>query len=345
MPPTPGVADVAPRDVLFGKLRPYLAKTWVADRPVRASTELLCMHPLPGIDSRWLGYLVASTPFVDWAVATSDGAKMPRTSWERIGEYRMAVPLEPSQRAIADYLDRETVRIDALTLAKQHMLELLQERWQDVLESTIRELGGRYGLLPLKYVCRKILVGIVVTPAAWYAETGIPALRGSNISAGNVSLDDLVYLTSEGDTLHRKSRLHAGDVVVVRTGQAGSAAVVPLALDGANCIDLVIIRPGPDYSSHFLEYVLNSDWMQKHIAEHSVGTIQSHFNVGAARMAPVPKAPKDAQANAVAKLEVERRRSAQTIDALRRQLDLLKERRQALITAAVTGQLDIPGAA
>lgn len=101
--PDTGAASVEPGDVLFGKLRPYLAKTWLADRPVFASTELLCLRPRAGVDSRWLAYLVASNPVVEWAVATSDGTKMPRTSWEKLAEYRIGIPPIAEQRAIADY--------------------------------------------------------------------------------------------------------------------------------------------------------------------------------------------------------------------------------------------------
>lgn len=255
------------------------------------------------------------------------------------------VPPLITQRAIAAYLDRETARINGLIAAKRRMVGLLEERWQGVLEATIQALAANFGDVRLKYVCSEVVVGIVITPSAWYADSGVPAIRGTNVSAGAISLDDLVYLTPEGHTLHPKSRLRSGDVVVVRTGQAGAAAVVPPELEGVNCIDLVIIRLSRNYSPYFLAYVLNSDWMQKHVDEHSVGTIQSHFNVGAASIVPVPRAPRVDQDATVAELDAERRRMTGMRDVLSRQVELLQERRQALVTAAVTGQLDIPEAA
>ena len=127
-PSRTGMASVEPGDVLFGKLRPYLAKTWLVDRPALASTELMCLRPGTGVDSRWLGYLTMATPFVEWAVATSEGTKMPRTSWQKVGEYRPWLPSGSKQRAIADYLDTETGRIDALITKKRRMIELLEER-------------------------------------------------------------------------------------------------------------------------------------------------------------------------------------------------------------------------
>ncbi len=298
-------------------------------------------------EPRFLHYLLRSEPYRAeiWRRSKDlppNGFDLP---WDQFRT--ITIPLLPleTQRAIADYLDRETARIAALIAAKRRMAELLEERWQGVLETTIQALVRRFGETPLKYVCREVVVGIVITPSAWYADSGIPAIRGVNVSPGAISQDELVYLTPEGHELHLKSRLCCGDVVVVRTGQAGAAAVVPPELEGANCIDLVIIRPSPHYSPQFLEYVLNSDWMQKHVAEYSVGTIQSHFNVGAASAVPVPQAPRADQDAAVARLGVERLRVRQVLDVLHDQIGLLQERRQAFITAAVTGQLDIPEAA
>ncbi len=346
MPPEIGAASVEPGDVLFGKLRPYLAKSWLADRPVFASTELLCLRPRAGVDSRWLAYLVASNPVVEWAVATSDGTKMPRTSWEKLAEYRMQIPPIGDQRAIADYLDRETARIDALIERKGKLVSLLQSRVEAVVENHVRNLVEEFGSTPLKYAVRRVEVGIVITPSVWYGDDGgVPALRGLNVQPGGIDLTDLVYLTEEGQEVHRKSVLRQGDVVVVRTGQAGAAAVVPPELDGCNCIDLVIVRPSRELVPQFLEYVLNSDWTQKHVEEYSVGTIQNHFNVGAMKQVPIPLPPIGRQAEVVEKLWAERAAIDELKERLVRQIDLLTEHRQALITAAVTGDLDMVGVA
>jgi hypothetical protein len=90
--PAAGLAAVEPGDVLFGKLRPYLAKTSRVREQIFASTELLALRPVRGVDSRWLHYVIMSDQIVRWAVATSDGSKMPRTSWSALGEYRVTVP-------------------------------------------------------------------------------------------------------------------------------------------------------------------------------------------------------------------------------------------------------------
>lgn len=278
---------------------------------------------------------------VDRLVAAGQGSTFVELSGDALASLPVMAPPLSTQTVIADYLDRETARIDALIAAKRRMVALLEERWQGVLEASIQSLVERYGANPLKYTCREIVVGIVVTPSKWYAESGVPAIRGTNVSPGAIALDDLVYLTPEGHALHPKSQLRSGDVVIVRTGQAGEAALVPPELVGSNCIDLVIVRPKPDYLPSFLEYVLNSDWMQKHIREHSVGTIQSHFNVGAASLTPVPVVPYDEQVVVSRKLHGLRAQITEAANVLDRQIQLLKEHRKALVAAAVTGQFDV----
>jgi type I restriction enzyme S subunit len=165
-----------------------------------------------------------------------------------------------------------------------------------------------------------------------------------NVLPGRIDLTDLVRITLEGNLVHLKSVLHAGDVVVVRTGQTGAAAVVPPSLEGANCIDLVVIRAGPRVDAEFLQHVLNSDWAQKHIEKHSVGSIQSHFNVGAMKELPIPLIPASMQREVADRLGAIVERIDGICERLSHQIGLLVEHRRALVTAAITGELDIPGA-
>jgi type I restriction enzyme S subunit len=116
-----------PGDVLFGKLRPYLAKAWVAEFSGRSTTELLVMQPVE-VESRFLRYVCLWREFVDAVDASTFGSKMPRADWDFIGNLPVPIPDWPTQRAIADYLDRETARIDALIAAKERVLALLAEK-------------------------------------------------------------------------------------------------------------------------------------------------------------------------------------------------------------------------
>lgn len=332
-------------DVLFSKLRPYLAKSYIPEVDGTGTGELLVLRPGSKVDRRFLLYITLSTSWLNWANSTAYGTKMPRTSWELLAEYRLWLPPLEEQRRIADFLDAETSRMDQIAALRRKMRENLTVKRAAMVEAVLfcdAGTGSDVPMVPLKYVVTDIEVGIVVTPARWYVEgDGVAALRGTNVKPGRIDTSELVQLSREGDLQNRKSSLRAGDVVVVRTGQAGAAAVVPDSLDGANCIDLIIVRPGKSVSPHYLEYVLNSGRTGDHISEHSVGSIQAHFNVGSMKQVLIPLRSISQQLKIVARLNTLTRLIDTLLDRIARQEQLLAERRQALITAAITGQLDI----
>ena len=325
-------AIVVGRKGSYGKLQYSESAVFAIDTTYFVDSSTTTNH------LRWL-YYALSTAQLD---TLGQDVGVPGLNRENAYSQRIPLPPLPEQRAIADYLDTETARIDALIAKKRRMIELLGERKAILVESWIRHLARTHGELPLKHAVREITVGIVITPAAWYVVDGVPAVRGVNVSPGQVDMTDCVYISDEGHLFNRKSTIRSGDVLVVRTGQAGAAAVVPDELDGANCIDLLLIRPSGRVVPRFIEYVLNSDWTIKHIEEYSVGTIQSHFNVGALRELPVPVPTIDEQTATVQRLDGVCDRADKAMATLNRQVDLLIEHRQALITAAVTGELEIP---
>lgn len=87
-------------DVLFGKLRPYLAKAYLAEFDGRCTTELLVMQPVH-IEARFLRYVCLWREFVDAVDASTFGSKMPRADWDFIGNMPVPVPEPCQQRAIA----------------------------------------------------------------------------------------------------------------------------------------------------------------------------------------------------------------------------------------------------
>ncbi|WP_229076897.1 hypothetical protein, partial [Actinoplanes sp. DH11] len=123
-------------------------------------------------------------------------------------------PLD-QQRRVADFLDGQVARIDETIRLRREQAASVSQRLGVLADRLIDEAQNSVGWVRLKYMCDLVTVGIVVTPAAWYADEGVPALRGTNVKPEAISLDDLVYLSEEGHKVHRKSQLRAGDVVVV----------------------------------------------------------------------------------------------------------------------------------
>ena len=273
-----------------------------------------------------------------------------------------AYPSLDEQLAIGNFLDRETAKIDALSAEQQRLIELLQEKRQAVISHAVTkglnpnapmkdsgvewlgEVPEHWEVKPLKHLTRQISVGVVVEPSKYYDDQGtVPALRSLNIKAGEIQMDDCVYITEESNEILKKSRLCAGDLVVVRTGQPGTCAVIPDELDNCNCIDLIFIRKPRDGDSTYLMLSLSSDSSRYQYAAGAEGAIQQHFNVKTASELVVPWPPEEEQSQIRDWLM----RKTSDVDRLTsiavQSIELLEERRSALISAAVTGQIDVRG--
>ncbi len=210
------------------------------------------------------------------------------------------IPVPPvvDQRRIAHLL----VKVEGLiTQRKQHLQqldELLKSVFLEMFGDPVRnEKGWETGASSV--YADLVTVGVVVKPAAHYVEHGVIALRSLNIKPNRIDLKDLVYFSQHSsDGILSKSRLQTNDVVVVRTGKTGTAAVVPASLNGANCIDLIVVRPKPSkVHPQFLTCLLNSERGMALVSSLEVGGIQKHFNVGALNKIPFPIPPIALQAH------------------------------------------------
>ena len=310
-----------------------------ADSVGAGTTELHVLRPRPGVDPRWITYAVRSKHFLDEGVTAFQGvAGLQRVPHEFVANFKVADIRFAEQRRIADFLDDRVARIDQIITARERQAELLTAH----LRSAIATSLGQFPTVPMRYLAREILVGIVIQPSELYtnAEDGVPALRGLNVREGEVVNQDLVRITSEGHLQNPRSRLQAGDVVVVRTGDAGSAAVVPQSCHDWNCIDLVIVRPNPGASASFLELALNSARHQATVAAAASGAMQQHFGVNALAALAVPYPSSDAD-RVASKLAGHRQEAADRRAQLLQSIALLADYKQSLVTAAVTGELDV----
>ena len=130
-------------DVLFGKLRPYLAKVFCAPFGGVCSTELLVLRPIHGLDPTALAYQLLNYSFISWIDSLTYGTKMPRVDSFQFGNTPIAIPPPAEQRLIVDFLHRETAKVDALVAKKERLIELFQEKRVGLIERTVRT-----GLVP-----------------------------------------------------------------------------------------------------------------------------------------------------------------------------------------------------
>ena len=350
-----------PGDVLFGKLRPYLRKYYYVDKSGCCGTDLMVLRPKSDVTSEYLYYFLHSEDFIQFTDANSHGVKMPRTSWRKISSAHFRLPPLEEQNAIVEFLDREIEVIDDLIDRKSKLITLLEEKQKSLItkvvtkgldtsietkDSGVPGLGSvpeNWELIPLKYSSRNITVGIVSKPSQYYVDDGVPALRSLNVKENEIVEDELVYISEEDNNELKGSQIHSGDLVSVRSGDPGTTAVVPDELDGANCIDLIIIREPDGYLPDFLSFLMNSEASTSQIEAGTEGSAQQHFNVGEVKELVFPKPDLDEQREILDWLSPRLRGMNKTKAKVQESIESLKEYRTALITEAVTGQIDVRG--
>lgn len=333
---------VLPGDLVFNKLRTWQGGFGVSAHTGIVSPAYIIARPTAAALPRFLHHFMRSDPVL--AELTRLSKWMPPSqfdiSWEDIREVSVALPPMEEQRRIADFLDDQVARIDSLIAAREAQVKLLDE----ARVSRLRTLFETGQTVPVRRLVREAVVGIVVQPAALYTDDadGIPALRGSDVSEASIAGAGHVKLTPAGHAMHPRSRLEAGDVVVVRTGDAGAAAVVPAWANGWNCIDLVVLRVDSRMASAaYLESALNAARVGMAVEAASSGSIQQHFGVGAILALPTVARSLDDQEGIVREVASARLGHHEAEARMNASIGLLNEYKRSLITAAVTGEFDV----
>lgn len=132
--------------------------------------------------------------------------------------------------------------------------------------------------------CKNIKVGVVNSATDSYVETGVPFIRSQNVRANIIECADMLFITDSFNLVQKKSILNSGDLVIVRTGYPGTAAVVPDDLAGANCFSLVIAQPDRRLiDPYYMARYMNSDPCKRDIARLQFGSAQHNFNIGEMR--------------------------------------------------------------
>lgn len=124
-------------DVLFGKLRPYLAKCFLAEFDGVCSGEFFVIRENGRMIGNYTKYLMLSEPFLNLVIGSTYGVKMPRASWEFVGNVKLPLPPLAEQKEIAAYLDKKCGDIDALREHNKNIIESLQEYKQSLIYEAV----------------------------------------------------------------------------------------------------------------------------------------------------------------------------------------------------------------
>ncbi len=272
---------------------------------------------------------------------------------------RGAFPPVEEQAQIAEFLDRETAKIDALVAEQQRLIELLKEKRQAVISHAVTkglnsnapmkdsgiewlgEVPAHWEVKRLRNVSPRLAGRLIVQPHLYFEDNGVPIVFGNNIQRGRICLDEIKRISFEADERFAGSRVSAGDLLTVRVGDPGATAVVPKTLDGCHFASTMLIRKSRAFDSQWLCHVMNSHIVGLQIDRVCYGAAQEQFNIRDAADFLVPFPPLSEQSRLAAFLDRATTSHDDLTDETSRAINLLTERRTALISAAVTGQIDV----
>lgn len=325
----------------------------------------------PGlVDKYYLFFFMQSKEFqtaieLNWSFGTQQNIGM-----GVIQNLEVPIPPLAEQRAIAKFLDRETGRIDILVANKLKLIELLKEKRTALISRIVTRgllpaAGCAAGLLenlPLKpsglewlidipkhwevrriaMVADKITNGFVGPTRDILVDEGIPYLQSLHIKENKILFHRKYYVEPEWSAAHQKSVLREGDVLIVQTGDVGQAAVVTRDFEGCNCHALIIVTPkSSKLVGAFLSWFLNSSPGFDELKRIQTGALHPHLNCGLVRDVRFPLPPLQEQISISAYLDVETAKLDAMIQKVEEAIERLQEYRAAVITAAVTGRIDI----
>ena len=164
-------------------------------------------------------------------------------------------------------------------------------------------MSKKWTLVKIKDICTDVNVGFVGPSTSHRDDEGIPFLMGKNVGPGFLKLTSLDRVTRAFHEGNKKSQLRAGDVVVVRIGNSGQAAVVPEDFGEANCSGLVIIKHPMDILADYLVYYLNSPTGRAYSMSQAIGSTRSTLNTKTVAETLIPLPPMEEQKRIVAKLD------------------------------------------
>ena len=337
-------------DVLFGKLRPYLGKTWVAEFAGRSTSELLVLRP-NGVEPRFLQYVCLSNEFVNAVVASTFGSRMPRADWDAVRDVPIPCPTGNEQHAIVDYLDRETAQLDALMATKERVVALLAERRQALISGAVTR-----GLDPGAVLRESGIPWLGAIPENWHTERTrwLFKERDERSDTGEEELLTVSHLTgvtprSQKDvnmfraTTNEGYKICRSGDLAINTMWAWMGAMGVAAQDGIVSPAYNVYEPAACLDPSYVDALVRLPAFAREATRHSTGVWSSRLRLYPdgffAISIPVP--PLSEQREIVARIEEKTRKLEKLHTATRRTIDLLKERREALISEAVSGQLDV----
>jgi type I restriction enzyme S subunit len=315
---------------------------------------------LPEFFLRWVQGLNDDL-LLAWA---NEGATVESINQTLLQNSILPLPDVAEQRAIASFLDVETSKIDGLVSEQRHLIELLKEKRQAVIShavtkglnpnapmkpSGIQWLGDvpeHWEVWKLTHFTPIITCGVAATPE--YVDEGVPFLSAQNVKRNKVLFENHKYVSAETHAELTKNRTpQRGDILLSRVGTIGESAVVDTDTEFSVFVSLTHIRVNQAIClNHYLVAIFDSAFFKTFAnVTTAYGGGVGNLNVNDLRELRCALPSVEEQAGIVEYIEAARLKFDSLISEAQRAIELLQERRTALISAAVTGKIDVRGCA
>ncbi len=328
------------------------------------TTELHVLRPGPALTPSFLAYLSFSQPFRDFGQIEMKGvAGQQRVPENFVKDFRVALPPHSEQHVIGTFLDRETAKIDALVAKKERLIELLQEKRTALITRAVTrglhpnapmkdsgvewlgEIPAHWTIVRLKHRATRVTSGSRGW-AAHYSDDGPLFLRIGNLAPGSIdlSLHDVQRVSPPSGAEVLRTQVHAGDILLSITAMIGGVAVAPDDITVAfvnQHLALVRLQRIGDIEPRWVAYCILSRVGQEQLLSMLYGGTKDGLGLEEIRELILLMPPLAEQKRTVILLDNRLRRIATLLAKVREGVDRLKEFRTALISAAVTGKIDV----
>ena len=302
--------------------------------------------PRESCDGRFLQYALISQTDVLQSLGT--GSTFLELSTEALANVMVPLPPLEEQRRIANYLDDQTTRIDQTIQLRQKQQRALTEWSASSWKEAADELVDAYGAIPLRRVLSSITDGPFGSSlkSTHYSDSGVRVIRLGNIGLGEFRNGDEAFIDEAYAAELSEHSVIAGDLVVAGLGDdrwpLGRATVIPASVGPAIVkADCYRVRLRPMVLHGFAAWFLSSPVGGACFNLLARGSTRQRLNTDVVRDVLLPVPPLSVQVNALRDWESRHRVISEAHRTFDDSIRLLMERRRSLITAAVSGELDV----
>ena len=349
-------------DVLFNKLRVYLSKVVFAEWSGYSLGELIVLRPSVQDTGKYIFYLMLSCRFIEYCDSISYGVKMPRTSVDDILTSKIPLTSYQEQAQIANFLDHKTQQIDELIRAKEQKVELLGEYRASLIQQAVtkgldanvemKQSGLEWiGKIPKHWKVRKLkyiakIVPSYVDKLIYPDEIPVSLCNYTDVYYNDyITIDTILAKGSCNQSEYSRSFLRKEDIIITSDSETpddiGVPAYVKDNLDNVVCGYHLAIIKSITCLGEFVFRFIQSNSTKEYFGLNSNGITRYSLKKASIENLLVPLPTESEQFQIAHFLN----RKTRQIDELRsneeQTIKLLKEYRQSLISAVVTGKIDV----